>query len=159
MDIAPANFAGVGFGSCGTPAETIVAKGDNEHVGSKTREPSVPVDERMDRHEAMVKSHSKLVAFVDGVRDLIPNIAKKAPDLLRDAPVIDTEILIRGSVRTRPTPDFSEHPVVQPANEALSENLIRIEGAPACPTFSSKDVVLLYAVQIVTRCEPRGDES
>ncbi len=103
-----------------------------------------------------MKSNCDFVERIRIVFHPVADVAQKLVQVRLNAVARNTQITLRHSIFSRPTPHMIEHPPMQATQKCLAHD---VSLALECPTFGYEDVLLLRLVQLSTHCDVRRNQA
>ena len=84
-----------------------------QNVGHESCVSSIPIRERMDENESVVKSNRDLIGWECGMFDPVVRVSNEDCQLLADLMVKYTDVLFAGAIQAGPSPCLIEHPAMK----------------------------------------------
>ena len=119
--------------------------------------PPVPIWKGMNGDESVMNADRDLVGRMDSFFDPIASVSQETAEAYVSLLGINSDVLIRSSIGSGPSPYVAEHSLVQLEHELFYEELAMPELGR--PRHSFIDVNLLGLIEVGTRRNPRLSES
>ena len=117
---------------------------------------SIAIGKGVDDDQAMMEADGNFIRRIGGMLYLIADVIEQILQFDTDLEPIDADVFVGLAEIACPLPGFTEHLLVQLANEGFVENFLALLARPG---FTLHDVQLLPLVQLTLRGDMAGDQA
>ena len=144
LDVTPTSVRRLNE-TAAAPRKSLPTEPDGQQIGGESPMAAIAIREGVDEHESMVEPDGDFICLECLVFDPETGIFHECPELGPDLMESDADVAIAVADRSSPSPDASQHPLVQSNEKPLGKD---IPSPCKGPSSSVGDILLLGLVEL-----------